>query len=245
MRKEVFIQARMGSKRLPGKVLKSVKGQPLLHYLLERVARVTQADAIRVLTTTEAIDDAIEAFCKSHGISIFRGAEHDVLSRYYHAAKEHHVDAIVRVTADCPLIDPAVIDHVIEVYCEEYPHWDYISNTLQRTFPRGMDVEICSFAALERAYLEAKEPAEREHVTLHFYRNPEKFHIKNLASSSNLSRHRWTVDTDEDFQLIELILQNLYPIKPQFTLEDILGLLTQHPEWSAINENVEQKAIYS
>jgi spore coat polysaccharide biosynthesis protein SpsF len=243
MKVEIFIQARMGSTRLPGKVLKPVLDKPLLFYLTERLARVKEADSFVILTSTKHEDDVIVAFCEKNEIPYFRGPEEDVLARYYHAALARHPDAIVRITADCPLIDPKSVDDVISTYKNEYPKWDYVSNSLQRTFPRGLDTELFSFDALEFAAKNAIDPSEREHVTMYMYNHPERFRLKNVASPINLSQHRWTVDTIEDFELIKLLIQELYPNKPYFQLQDILEVLKQHPEWQKINAHIEQKPM--
>jgi spore coat polysaccharide biosynthesis protein SpsF len=240
---EAFIQARMGSTRLPGKVLKRVLGKPLLDFLVERLAQSKEIDDIVVLTSTQASDDLIANFCQERGILCFRGSEEDVLDRYYQAALWRKPEGIVRITADCPLIDPEIVDQVVQVFRKNNPHMDYVSNALQRTFPRGLDVEVFSFQALQQAFQLAIHPEEREHVTLYLYRHPERFHLKNVAHQPSLSHHRWTVDTSEDFALIQLILENLYPSHPQFRLKDILQLLAQHPQWSELNSHIEQKKL--
>lgn len=245
MRIEAFIQARMGSTRLPGKVLKQVLGKPLLEFLIERLFYSKKLDEIVVLTTREIADDPIVSFCEERKIPCFRGSEDDVLERYYQAALQRKPDGIVRVTSDCPLIDPDVVDQLIEVFCREYPQIDYVSNSLERTFPRGLDVEVFSFKALENAFQHAIYPEEREHVTVYLYRHPELFKLKNIAHEPSLSHHRWTVDTPEDFALICLILENLYPIQPQFRLNDILDLLSHHSEWIKLNAHIEQKQLPS
>ncbi len=243
---EIFVQARMGSTRLPGKTLKQVNGKPLLHYLWERLQRVSQAQRAMVLTTALPEDDALAFFCDSNNIPYYRGPDEDVLARFHQAALKQLPDAIVRVTADCPLIDPKIIDDVIQVYRNGYPQWDYVSNVLERTFPRGMDIEVFSRKALDQAFLEATSKSEREHVTLHLYRHPENYRLRNVANIDadadiNLSQCRLTVDTPEDFALIRLIIEHLYPINPQFNLQDILDLLRRHPDWLQINSAVRQK----
>ncbi len=245
MHVEIFVQARMGSTRLPGKVMLPVMGKPLLEYLMERLKQVREADELAVLTTTQPDDDQIMAFCQQRGILCYRGPEEDVLTRYHQIAIQRHPDAIVRITADCPLIDPDIVDQVIRSYRETFPTYDYLSNSLIRTYPSGLDTEIFSFQALNRAFQEAKEPAEREHVTLYFYRHPEQFHLKNIASPILLGHHRWTVDTLDDFILIRLILEHLYPSSPLFRLKDILHLLQRHPEWNQINAHIKQKPLSS
>lgn len=217
----------------------------MLFYMMERLKRVTKADKIVVLTSTLPQDDPIAEFCKKQGYACFRGSEDDVLNRYYKAAVDSKPipDAIVRVTGDCPIIDPVVIDEIIDIFLKENTKLDYVSNTLKRTYPRGLDAEVFSFTALEKAFHDAKDPSEREHVTLHMYRNPKNFRLRNLSSPENLSQYRWTVDTQEDFKLIKLIFENLYPHNPQFNLQDILELMRKHPEWININAEVKQKEV--
>lgn len=240
---EIFVQARMGSTRLPGKILKEVLGKPLLDYLVERLLQCKECSGIVILTTVHPQDDVIESFCQERNIPCFRGSEEDVLDRYYQAALVRHPEGIVRITSDCPLIDPEVIDEAVRVFRENYPTIDYVSNSLQRTYPRGLDVEVFSFKALEAAHREAVKEEEREHVTVYLYRHPERFGLKNVAYRSDESRHRWTVDTAEDFTLVKLILEELYPKNPRFRFKDVLEQLRRHPEWSLINAHVEQKTL--
>lgn len=238
MKINAFIQARMGSTRLPGKVLKTVLNRPLLDFLIERLSQAKTIDKLMVLTTEKQEDDLIVQFCKKQEISYFRGSEHDVLDRYYRAASQWRSEGIVRITADCPLIDPEIVDQVITTFKENYPEIDYISNSLERTFPRGLDVEVFSYQALEKAFINAREEAEREHVTLYLYRHPEFFRLKNVAHIPSLAHHRWTVDTIEDFVLVRLILEHLYPKNPHFRLADILKLLSENPAWSKLNAHI-------
>lgn len=242
-RVEIYVQARMGSTRLPGKVLKPIMGKPLLGYLIERLQQVKEADAFAILTSTNKQDDAIVSLCKDLNVLCYRGPEEDVLERYYRVAKERRPDAIVRITADCPLIDPLIIDQVIKVYRKEWPQWDYVCNVQEHTFPRGMDVEVFSFDALETAALNAADPAEHEHVTPYIYRHREKFQIRNVSSSVNLSKYRLTVDTPEDFHLVQLIFEHLYPSTHVFLLQDIVNLLLKHPDWMQINAHIQQKQL--
>lgn len=238
---EIYVQARMSSTRLPGKVLKEVLGKPLLFYLTERLKRAHQADAVAILTTTSPKDEPIRSFCKENKILCYEGPEDNVLERYYQVAKERRPDAVVRVTSDCPLIDPQIIDEVILAYKTDSPDVDYVSNTLTRTYPRGMDTEVFSYDALEKTYLSAKSPDEQEHVTLFMYRHPEIFKLKNVACKKGNSGFRLTVDTEDDFKLINLLLHELYLKNPEFVLRDILDLLQKHPEWVKINAHIEQK----
>lgn len=245
MRIEAFVQARMGSTRLPGKVLKEVLGRPLLGYLIERLSQANEIDDIVILTTDNARDEPIVAFCENHGIAFYRGSEEDVLDRYLQAALERKPDAIVRITSDCPLIDPEVVDQVVKSYREGAANYDYVSNTLTATFPRGLDTEVFSYKALQKVDKEALTPEEREHATLYIYRHPEIFRLKNIEHKPDLSLNRWTVDTAEDFALVSLILEHLYPQKHDFRLKDVLLLLAQHPEWNKINSHIRQKELPS
>ncbi|MEO1067892.1 MAG: glycosyltransferase family protein [Cyanobacteria bacterium J06638_6] len=238
----IIVQARMTSTRLPGKVLKPVLGKPLLEYQIERLQRVKLADTIVIATTTNVTDAPIVDLCKALGVDYFRGSEQDVLERYYGAAKQAQADVVVRVTSDCPLIDPQIIDQVIQFYLSHSDRYDYVSNSLQRSFPRGLDTEAFPTWALEQAYREATAPPEREHVTPFIYNHPERYAIGHLTYPQDLSHHRWTVDTSEDFELMKRMLEALYPQVPDFTLQDCLDLIDQHPDWPAINGHTKQKA---
>ncbi len=243
MRTVIISQARMTSTRLPGKVLKEVLGKPLLEYHIERLLRVRLADELVVATTTNDTDQPIVELCERLGVAYYRGSEEDVLSRYYEAAAHFGADVVVRVTSDCPLIDPGVVDEAISLYVKNRDKYDYVSNALQRTYPRGLDTEVFSMAVLEKAYKEAREQPEREHVTPYVYRHPELFRLANCSGAQDYSQHRWTVDTPEDFELIRLILEELYPVNERFTWLDVLELLSKHSEWVEINAGVEQKEV--
>lgn len=241
MRIIIITQARMTSTRLPGKVLRMVNDKPLLAYHVERLKRVGLADEVVVATTINASDDPIVDWCVKNQIKYYRGSEEDVLSRYYETAKEFNADAIVRVTSDCPLIDPKVVNDLIKLYIDKTNNYDYVSNTLMRTYPRGMDAEIFSFKVLEAVHEKANTKPEREHVTSHIYRNPAEYRLGNLSYITDESQHRWTVDTPEDFELIKKILESFYP-SIGFTLEECLHLLKENPSWILINKEIEQKA---
>jgi len=238
-----ILQARMGSTRLPGKVLNKVLDRPLLLYEIERLRRSHLIDEIVVATTTSQLDKQIVRFCEESHFPVFCGSEEDVLDRYYRAAKAFKADVVIRVTGDCPIIDPEVVDQVIAFYLEASPPFDYVSNTLQRTYPRGLDIEVFSFKGLERAAHETKLPYEREHVTPYFYQHPELFRLGNVACETDESRHRWTVDTAEDFELISRLLGELYPNNPEFRMADVLQVLKDHPDWVKINAHIEQKPM--
>lgn len=244
----LIVQARMTSTRLPGKILKEMLGKPLLGYQVEQLRRVRQADALWIATTdaeqgNPQTSQPIVDFCEQWGVPYVRGSETDVLSRYHQAAQAAQADVVVRLTSDCPIIDPAVVDRVIEAYRADPQAYDYVSNTLERTYPRGMDTEVFSFAALETAHREAMLPHEREHVTPFFYTQPERFRLGNVAHPVDESQHRWTVDTPEDFALISRIIEALYPEKQSFAMQDVLTLLAQHPDWTELNAHVEQKKL--
>jgi spore coat polysaccharide biosynthesis protein SpsF len=227
----------MTSSRLPGKILKEVNGKPLLEYQIERLRQIPSKPEIWIATTTNASDDRTCELAQRLGLQFFRGSEEDVLSRYYFCAKAAGARVIARVTADCPLIDPDVFEEVLLAYRPS--DVDYVSNTIERTYPRGLDIEIFSFEALELAHQKARRPEEREHVTPYIRSN---FRVKNIRhASSNFSKHRWTVDTSEDFELIQRLLGALYPKNSRFRLQDVLQVLSEHPDWSEINARVEQK----
>lgn len=241
MRVVAIMQARMCSSRLPGKVLLKVLGKPLLEYQLERVNRSKFIDEIVVATTDQTIDDPIVTLCKNMEISYYRGSETDVLKRYYMAAIQTKADVVVRLTSDCPLIDPAQIDKVIESYFTCDHPLKYVSNTLIRTFPRGMDTEVFSFHALKEAYDKAELKVDREHVTRYMINNDGVFKLLNVSNDKDFSHHRWTVDTQADFLLIKKIIGALYQQSSEFTLEDIIQLLDKYPEWQMINHHIQQK----
>lgn len=235
----LIVQARMTSVRLPGKVLMEVCERPLLGIQIERMVASCEVDQLVVATTSNATDDPIVALCKGLGIATFRGSEEDVLSRYWGAAEAFGAEVVARVTSDCPLLDPRVIDRVSGDYRQGGA--DYVSNTVQRTFPRGMDVEVFSRACLEEAHCRAHNAAEREHVTPYIYGAPRRFVLRQALLGVDLSHHRWTVDTEEDLALTTHILNALWPENPLFTMEDVLALLGRHPEWLVLNADVAQK----
>lgn len=239
MKTLIIVQARMTSTRLPGKVLLPLAGEPMLTRLIERLRRVRRADGIVVATTTNATDDPIAALCSQLGVPCHRGSEHDVLSRYADAARVHGADVVVRITSDCPLIDPALIDQTIAAFDEGGS--DYVSNMLPPTWPYGMAVEVFSAAALAQAHAEATQAAEREHVTPFLYWHQERYRLRNVASPVDLSHHRWTVDTPEDYALVSRLFDHLMPNRPNFTQADVLALLDAHPDWIAINQHIQQK----
>lgn len=239
MTTSILVQARMGSERFPGKVLKESVGKPLLDHLIERLKQVKNVDSILVVTSNEVKDQPIVDLCDTLKVKVFRGNEENVLERYYYAAQMESPETIVRITADCPLIDPQIIDDVLHFY--KMGNFDYASNTLNPTFPRGMDVEVFSKKTLEDTFRRAKMPAEKEHVTYYMYHHPEHFKLGSYEQPFNSSEYRLTVDTPADFELINKIFESLYP-KP-FKLSDILNLLKEHPDWTKINAHIKQKVV--
>ncbi len=233
----------MRSERLPGKVLKPILGRPLLSFELERLRRANTVDEMIVATSTGPADDAIEAFCRAENVVCFRGSEDDVLLRYREAAASRGADAVVRVTADCPLIDPEVVDRIVAFYRANAGKYDYVSNVLTRTYPRGLDTEVFSRVALERVHREAEDPREREHVTLFLNSRPDRFRLGNVVGARDESAHRWTVDTPEDFEFVRRVLEKLYPADPGFGTADVLRLMEEDPALAEINRHVRQKTI--
>ena len=229
-----IIQARMGSSRLPGKVLMdSGHGKPLLYYVVNQLQHCEKVKNLVIATTTNQEDDEIEKFANNNSVNIFRGKEKDVLDRYFQCAKKYSFSTIVRITSDCPLIDPQIVDKVIEQFFSG--NYDFATNTLIRTFPIGTDVEVFSFSALNRAWENTQLPSEREHVTP-YLRKEENFKIINIENDKNISNLRLTVDRIEDFELIKEILNNI-SINP-IHLEDILELFSRKPELIEINKHI-------
>jgi len=238
-----IVQARMGSTRLPGKVLKDLKGKPVLEHLIERLRQSSLIAELVIATTESAADDQIVQLVRNCGVRYYRGSENDVLARYYYAAKEIKADTVVRITSDCPLIDPFIIDDMIRFYQEnDYSIVTNGGNDLeQRTFPRGLDVEVFSFQGLERAFRNAPEKYQREHVTPYIYENAESvYYFKNGTDYSN---HRWTLDTEEDYELLRELYRILYKGKHDFYFKDILKVFEQFPDLVKINRHVEQKKL--
>jgi len=234
-----IVQARLGSTRLPGKVLTDIHGQPMLWRVLQRVQAAETIEKVIVATTTKAEDEAILTFCREYEVGCFRGSEEDVLDRYYQAAHELGADVIVRITSDCPLIDPGIVDRTVRAFLREQP--DYASNAVVRTYPRGLDTEAMTFAALERAWQEAKQSYQRVHVTPYLYENPERFRILSLIGEKDYSDYRWTVDTREDLEFVRAVYARLGD--ELFPWSAVIQLLEREPELAEMNRSVAQKAI--
>ena len=235
----------MGSTRLPGKILMELSGKPILAHVVDRLRYSKLINNVIIATTDLTEDNQLEEFCLENKIDYFRGSSNNVLSRYYGTAKKYSSDLIIRITADCPVIDPIIIDEMLGMYIEstKTEKVDYLSNVHPRTFPRGLDTEIFTFSALEKVFNDAGKKYEQEHVTPYFYQNPELFSIKNFSNQKDYSFHRWTVDTKEDFDLMQEIYSELYQPRRIFLFRDILDLFERKPEIFAINQDVKQKSL--
>ncbi len=218
-----IVQARMSSTRLPGKVLKPLSGQPALIRMLERVRRSRHVDKVVVATSTHASDDCLAALCQEHGIFCSRGDLEDVLDRFYRAASGWRPEYVVRLTADCPLSDPEIIDRCIEECIASKA--DYAGNAVERTYPDGLDVEVMRYSSLQQAWIEADSPLDREHVTPFFYRNPQRFRLHDVRNTEDYSLLRWTVDEEADYKLVARVFDKLYPENPAFGWKDVLEYL--------------------
>lgn len=245
LRRVATIEARMASKRLPGKILKDLVGKPSLERLVERVRRSKLVDEVVVATTVNPSDDAVEAWAKKAGISFYRGSEEDVLLRVLNAATHYRAEIIVELTGDCPLLDPGLIDQAISYYLEH--DFDYASNSLTRCYPRGFDVQVFSRKVLEEVNQLTQDPADREHVSLYIYEHPEHFKLGSVLAPDELYAPdlRLCVDTPEDFKVVETIYQNLYPAKPNFDAYDVIRFLKSRSDLLALNAHVQQKPVRS
>jgi spore coat polysaccharide biosynthesis protein SpsF len=265
-----IIQARMTSSRLPGKVLLDIAGQPMLVHVVERTRRAQLVDQVMVATTIDSTDDPIHTLCLERGYPVYRGSLYDVLDRYYQAAQAFQADVIVRITADCPLIDPGVVDQTIckflgisncrfedaGLYSNELGikalvpdsqlavPYDFAANRLPppwgRTYPVGLDTEICTFQALELAWQEAQLPYQREHVMPFFYDQPERFRILHVNYETDYSKLRWTVDTPEDLELVRNIFSR-FPAGQRFNWLDVISLVAREPQLAVINQSIQPK----
>lgn len=237
--KLIVIQARVGSTRLPGKVLLPLAGAPLIVRMVERIRPIRTAAQIVVATTTDPADDGLAALCRAQGIEVYRGHPSDCLDRHYQAARSYGAEIVAKVPSDCPLIDPAIIDRVFELYSQA--GCDYASNLHPASYPDGNDCEVMGVMALAAAWREARLDLEREHTTPFLWERPERFRLANhrwtdgcRARDYSMS-HRWTLDYPEDYEFIRAVYEDLYPGDPRFGLEAILTLLERRPELHAIN----------
>ncbi len=240
MKTIAIIQARMGSTRLPGKVLMDIGGCTMLARAVRRTERAKLLDEVVVATTINESDDVIIEECVRLGVATFRGSVEDVLDRYYRAAQWCRAEVVVRITSDCPLIDPEIIDQVVNVFLTQ--ECDYASNSIERAFPRGLDTEVMSTEALTRAWSEAKESYERVHVTPYLHRNPRLFRLLSVKADADYSMHRWTVDVQQDLDLVRQIYARLGNADT-FSWRDAIALLNREPELADTNCNVRQKDL--
>lgn len=233
-----IIQARMSSTRLPAKVLLPIGGKPVLEYVIARTRQAVSINNVVIATTKNAEDNAIVDFCKNNSTDFYRGDLHNVLDRYFQAAKLYKADVIIRVTSDCPLVDGMLIDRGLQLFRSE--GFEYVSNTVTRTFPRGFDFEIFTFDALKTAHTRATDEAEKEHVTPYIWRNhPQDFKIAQVTQQKDASKYRITIDTPEDFEVLRLLIEKYGAHRKNAS--EIIDILDQHPEIARINEHIEQK----
>lgn len=235
------VQARMGSSRLPGKVMKTICNKPVIELMLERLSKSKLIDEIVVATTILNDDDIIFEWARKSGYSVFRGSELDCLDRHYQVGNFFNAQFIVKVTPDCPFIDPEIVDHVIEYFLKNADDFDYVSNGHPPSYPDGLDLEIMHFSTLEIAWKHSVEPIEREHTTTHIWKRPEIFRIGNVCmpGEKNLfMTERWTLDYPEDFEFTKRIYENLYQNEHIFLMDEILEFLSKRPEIKKINSHL-------
>jgi spore coat polysaccharide biosynthesis protein SpsF len=242
MNKIAIIQAHMGSSRLPGKVLQDLAGKPMLARVLERVQRCPALDGLVVATSTLAVDDVLADFCRELQVPVFRGSDTDVLDRFTRAAAAFSADVCVRITSDCPLIDPEVSEDIIRRFLEAQGTIDYASNKIPQSFPRGLDTEVFTLAALRAAHQEAKLPYQRAHVTIYLYEHPEKFRLLSIKSLVDRAHWRWTVDTPEDLEFVRQVYRRL-GADGNFGWQEVVALLEQEPGLMDLNRHIHQKPV--
>jgi len=242
MRPTIIIQARMGSTRLPGKVLRPILGQPMLWHIVQRVRLTPGVEQVVVATSDSESDEPIRCLCQERGIALFAGSEHDVLDRFYRAALHYGADPVLRVTGDCPFADPQVIGQVLELYYTG--NFDLVGVAAGAgaifleggRFPDGLDAECFGFEVLERVWREATDPSDREHVTPYIWRVPGRFRVGHLKAERDFSELRWTVDNEADFALVTQVYRALYRPERPFLMADILAYLADHAELAALNQ---------
>lgn len=238
-----IIQARCGSTRFPNKVFVDIDGKPLLWHVVNRLKYAEMIDDIIIATTVNSKDDKIEEWCKAESVKCFRGSEEDVLNRYYSASVAFPSDVVVRVTADDPFKEPAVIDKVIRKLIDE--ELDLVTNNFPPSFPEGLDCEAFTFMVLKTMEKTTWDSFEREHVTQYVYHNPDKFRIGNVVSETQLSSYRWTIDNAEDYEMVKAIYaRRKAESKGMLLMDEILDILSKNPEISKINSQVKRSAMY-
>lgn len=237
-----IIQARMGSSRLPNKVMKILEGKTIIEHVIARVQKSNLINEVFVATSINKNNIPLIKFCLSKNIRVFIGSEEDVLDRFYQLAKLIHPIHIVRITSDCPVIDTSIIDSIIKAHL--VTNSDYTSNTISDTFPDGLDTEIFTFSALEKTWREAKLFSEREHVTPYIKKNPDYFSINSIISPVDYNKMRWTIDTEFDYKFLKLIFKKLYNQNNFFGINEILKLLKEEPYLEAMNSNIQRNEGY-
>lgn len=235
------IQSRMGSTRLSGKAMIEICGKSSLQHVLDRLKPSKLIQDIYLATTVNPDNDILESWAEKNGIKCFRGSETDVLNSYYQIAKKENADAVIRITGDCPLIDCAIVDEVIKLF--KSGSFDCVTNTIPPTFPDGLDVEIFSFRAIEEAWKNTQTDFEREHINVYIYQNPGLFKIEKYSNPVDLSRYRWTLDTDEDLEFLKRLI-TACDKKNYCHLNDILAVLEEHPDWENINNKHQRNQGY-
>lgn len=240
-----IIQGRMSSSRLPGKILMDIAGEPMLMRVVERARRSKTVDEVVFATTTDPSDDPVAEFCQSRAVACWRGSLPDVLDRFYQAARHFRAETIVRLTADCPLLDPGLVDETVALFRSRGA--DFAANRLpppyRRTYPIGLDCEVCTFAALERAWHEAHAAHEREHVMPYMYEVEGRFKVAVLDYQINYGSLRWTVDTAQDLELVRQVYQRLAG-RTDFSWLDVLAIFDREPDLARINAQVEHRNMY-
>jgi len=236
-----IVQARMGSTRLPGKVMKGIAGRPMLWHVVNRLKAAKSIDDIIIATTDQPADDLIAEWCALNGTGCYRGSSDDVLDRYFYAARGAKANTIVRITSDCPLLDPALVDRAVLKFAEG--GFDYVS--IDPSFPDGLDVEVFSFASLEKAYMQAGLSSEREHVTPYIWKNHQRFRVCKIMSAEDLSHMRWTVDDERDLRLVTAIYEGIGAGERVFHMEEILRFLEKNPGLLEINAETTRNEGYA
>ncbi|MCH7564855.1 MAG: glycosyltransferase family protein [Gemmatimonadetes bacterium] len=232
---DAIVCARIGSSRLPAKVLLPIVGRPVLQVVLERLRRSERIGRVVVATSAEPEDTPIVDLCVKLAVPTFRGSALDVLDRVYRCAVHFEMVHVAYFGADNPLIDPSLCDEIIGVYLEDLGEWDYVTNNLPPTFPDGVEVEVLSLAALEIAWREAEGPPYREHLLTYLWDNPQRFRIRNVAQATDMNWERWTLDFEEDYELVRRVFEALHPKKPNFGMWDVVAYLDKNPQLRSLN----------
>lgn len=237
------VEARMGSTRFPGKTLSEIVGKPMLELIIERLKRARGVDEIVMATTTEPEDKVITKLAERVGVKWYRGSSEDVLDRVLQAAKAHKADIIVEMTGDNPLLEPELVDEAIDIYLNG--DYDYVSNAIKETYPDGLNVQVFSVEVLDEVARLTNDPADRENVSLYIYEHPEKYRLYNMEAPPEYyhPEYRWTVDTEEDIQFVTAVYESLYYKKPDFSIADVMKLLSEKPDLLKINAHIKQKPV--